>query len=243
MSLLGTFVNFLAIIAGSVIGLFWRNINESMKTTIVQGLSITVLVLGMDMALETNQIIIIVTSIALGGMLGEKWRIEDRMNYFGIWLETKTGAREGGIASAFVTATLVYVVGAVGIVGALDSGLRGDHTVLFTKSLIDGTMAVFLTSTLGIGIMFSAVPVLLFQGAITLSAAQIDRFVPPELMDQLIVEITGTGGVMIIAIGIRLLGILNIRVANLLPSMLFTVAIVTVMYYWTPILQLISQWF
>nr|WP_124011221.1 DUF554 domain-containing protein [Salinicoccus roseus] len=234
MSLLGTAVNALAIIAGSFIGLFWRNINEDMKTTIIQGLSITVIVLGIDMALESNRIIIVVISIALGAMLGERWHIEERMNRFGIWLETKTGAKEGGVAAAFVTATLVYVVGAVGIVGALDSGLRGDHTVLFTKSLIDGIMSIFLTSALGIGIIFSAVPVFLFQSSITIFAAQIDRFIPPDLMDQFIIEITGAGGVMIIAIGLRLLGILNIRVANLLPAIPIIMLIVAVLYYWTP---------
>lgn len=230
-ALIGTAVNALAIMAGSFIGLFWRNISENMKTTLIQGLSIAVIVLGIDMALESDNILIVVVSLALGAMLGEKWQIEEKMNCFGIWLETKTGATDGGIAKAFVTATLVYVVGAVGIVGALDSGLRGDHTVLYTKSLIDGIMSIFLTSALGIGIIFSALPVFLFQGTIALFAAQIDRFVPPELMDQMITEITGTGGVMIIAIGIRLLGLLNIRVANLLPAMLFVVLIMTMIYY------------
>lgn len=243
MALLGTIVNAIAIIAGSFIGFFWRNINEKMKTTILQGLSITVLILGIDMALESDQIIIVVASIALGAMVGERWDIEGKMNHFGLWLETKTGASEGGVSAAFVTATLVFVVGAVGIVGALDSGLRGDHTVLFTKSLIDGTLAIFLTSTLGIGIMFSAAPVFIFQAAITLFASQIDRFIPPDLMDQMIVEITGTGGIMIIAIGIRLLGILNIRVANLLPAILFTVIIVTALYYWDSVLQSVMQVF
>lgn len=230
-ALIGTAVNALAIMAGSFIGLFWRNISENMKTTLIQGLSIAVIVLGIDMALESDNILIVVVSLALGAMLGEKWQIEEKMNRFGIWLETKTGATDGGIAKAFVTATLVYVVGAVGIVGALDSGLRGDHTVLYTKSLIDGIMSIFLTSALGIGIIFSALPVFLFQGTIALFAAQIDRFVQPELMDQMITEITGTGGVMIIAIGIRLLGLLNIRVANLLPAMLFVVLIMTMIYY------------
>ena len=230
-ALIGTAVNALAIMTGSFIGLFWRNISENMKTTLIQGLSIAVIVLGIDMALESDNILIVVVSLALGAMLGEKWQIEEKMNRFGIWLETKTGATDGGIAKAFVTATLVYVVGAVGIVGALDSGLRGDHTVLYTKSLIDGIMSIFLTSALGIGIIFSALPVFLFQGTIALFAAQIDRFVPPELMDQMITEITGTGGVMIIAIGIRLLGLLNIRVANLLPAMLFVVLIMTMIYY------------
>lgn len=242
LSLLGSFVNVLAIVAGSFIGLFWRNISEQMKTTILQGISITVIVLGMSMALETDRIIIVIASIALGAMLGEKWRIEDRMNRFGIWLETKTGAKEGGVSQGFVTATIIFVVGAVGVVGALDSGLRGDHTVLYTKSMIDGITSIFLTSTLGIGIIFSAVPVFLFQGAITLFAAKIDRLIPPELMDQLIVEITGVGGVMIIAIGIRLLGLLNIRVANLLPALFFTVIIVSILYYREPFTEMILQW-
>ncbi|MHC0551868.1 DUF554 domain-containing protein [Salinicoccus sp. CNSTN-B1] len=230
LSLLGSAVNVLAIITGSFIGLFWRNINENMKTTIIQGLSITVIVLGIDMAMESKRLIIVVISIAFGAMLGEKWQIEEKMNHFGVWLETKTGAKEGGVAAAFVTATLVYVVGAVGIVGALDSGLRGDHTLLFTKSLIDGIFSIFLTSTLGIGIIFSALPVFLFQGSITLFAAQIDRFILPEMMAQFIAQITGVGGIMIIAIGIRLLGIVNIRVANMLPAIPIIMLLVFILY-------------
>ena len=242
LSLLGSIVNVLAIAIGSFTGLFWRNISEQMKTTVLQGIAVTVIVLGISMALETDRIIIVIASIALGAMLGERWRLEDRMNRFGIWLETKTGAREGGVAQAFVTATLIFVVGAVGIVGALDSGLRGDHTVLYTKSMLDGITAIFLTSALGVGIIFSAVAVFLFQGIITLFAVRIDRIVPPDLMDQLIIEITGVGGVMIIAIGIRLLGILNIRVANLLPALLFTVTIVSIMYYREQLVQFFTGW-
>ncbi|MFB9860141.1 DUF554 domain-containing protein [Salinicoccus siamensis] len=190
----------------------------------------TVIVLGIDMAMESKRLIIVVISIAFGAMLGEKWQIEEKMNHFGVWLETKTGAKEGGVAAAFVTATLVYVVGAVGIVGALDSGLRGDHTLLFTKSLIDGIFSIFLTSTLGIGIIFSALPVFLFQGSITLFAAQIDRFIPPEMMAQFIAQITGVGGIMIIAIGIRLLGIVNNRVANMLPAIPIIMLLVFILY-------------
>lgn len=244
MPLFGTIVDALAIILGSFIGLFWRNINENMKSTILQALSITVLVIGIDMALEANSIlIIVVASLALGSMLGEKWEIEDKMNHFGIWLETKTGATEGGAAAAFVTATLVYVVGAVSIIGALDSGLRNDHTVLLTKALIDGVLAIFLTSTMGIGIMFSAISVFLFQGAIALSASQINRFIQPDLMDDIIIAITGTGGVMIIAIGIRLLGLMNIRVANMLPAILFVVLFVVIQYYWETISLFFVQMF
>lgn len=244
MALFGTIVDALAIIVGSFIGLFWKNINESMKTTIMQALSITILIIGVDMALESNNIlIVVVASLALGSMLGEKWNIEEKMNYFGVWLETKTGATEGGAAAAFVTATLVYVVGAVSIIGALDSGLRNDHTVLLTKALIDGVLAIFLTSTMGIGIMFSAISVFLFQGIIALSASFITRFIQPDLMDEIIIAITGTGGIMIIAIGIRLLGILNIRVANMLPAILFAVLFICLKYYWETISLFFIQMF
>src|SRR5699024_10385848 len=112
-------------IAGSFIGMFWRNISENKNTTLIQGLSLAVIVLGIDMALESNNILIVVVSLALGAMLGERWQIEEKMNRFGIWLETKTGATEGGVAKAFVTATLVYVVGAVGIVGRSEESRVG----------------------------------------------------------------------------------------------------------------------
>lgn len=137
----------------------------------------------------------------------------------------------------------IFVVGAVGIVGSLDSGLRGDHTVLFTKSLIDGTLVISLTSTFGIGIMFSALSIFIFQAAITILAAQIDCFISSDLMDRMIGEITGTGGIMIIALGIRMIRILNIRVANLLPTILFTVILVAALYYWDSAFQSIIQIF
>lgn len=137
----------------------------------------------------------------------------------------------------------IFVVGAVGIVGSLDSGLRGDHTVLFTKSLIDGRLVISLTSTFGIGIMFSALSIFIFQATITILAAQIDCFISSDLMDQMIGEITGTGGIMIIALGIRMIRILNIRVANLLPTILFTVILVAALYYWDSAFQSIIQIF
>lgn len=233
MALLGTLVNGLAIIIGSLLGLFWRNIPEKTKTTIMQAMGLAVIILGIGMGLKSKQFLIVIASLAMGGVLGEKLDLEGKLGQLGHWLEAKLGGKEkGGIANAFVTATLVFMIGAMSIVGALDSGLRHDHAVLYTKSMIDGFCAIFFTSALGVGVIFSAVPVVLYQGLIALFATQIDRFVPDALMQQIIIEITGTGGIMILAIGLNILRLTTIRVANLLPALLFTILIVCIVYYW-----------
>ncbi|MCL7747480.1 DUF554 domain-containing protein [Halalkalibacter alkaliphilus] len=232
MVLTGTLVNGLAIVVAAVVGLLVRNIPEKMKTTTMQGIALAVVVLGIGMALKSEQFLIVIGSLVIGGVIGEKIDIEERLNRVGAWIETKVGAKEdGAVAKAFVTATLIYVVGAMAILGALDSGLRGDHSVLYTKSLLDGFSALIFTSTLGIGVIFSAIPVVLYQGGIALLATQINQFVPTLLMDNFIVEMTATGGVMIIAIGLNILGVLQIRVANLLPSIVVVAMLVTAMYF------------
>ncbi|OOE14917.1 DUF554 domain-containing protein [Fictibacillus arsenicus] len=237
MSLLGTFVNGIAIISGSFLGLFWTSIPDRIKDTILQAMALAVTILGIGMGLKSEQFLIVIASLAVGGALGEWWNLEEKLNSVGKWLETKVGKQDkGSVATGFVTATLVFVVGAMSIVGALDSGLRQEHDVLYTKALIDGFCAILFTSALGIGVMFSAIPVILYQGAITLLATQIDRFVPQELMDALIVEITGTGGIMIVAIGLNLLGVAKIRVANLLPGLLIAVILVFIVEKWDSIL-------
>lgn len=237
MSLLGTIVNGIAIVAGSFLGLFWTRIPDRFKNTILQAMALAVMILGISMGLKSEQFLIVIASLAVGGALGEWWNLEDKLNDVGKWLETKVGKQDkGSVATGFVTATLVFVVGAMSIVGALDSGLRQQHDVLYTKALIDGFCAILFTSTLGIGVMFSAIPVVLYQGAITLMSTQIDQFVPQELMDALIVEITGTGGIMIVAIGLNLLGVTKIRVANLLPGLLVATILVFIVEKWDNIL-------
>ncbi|PSL45930.1 hypothetical protein B0H94_106188 [Salsuginibacillus halophilus] len=222
MVLTGTLVNGAAIIAGALLGLCFRKIPERYKTTVMQALALCVIVLGADMALESQHFILVISSLVLGGWIGERLQLEERLNQAGAWLEKKTGAREGepSVANAFVTATLVYVVGAMAVVGAMDSGLRLDHDILFTKSMLDGFTAIFFTSTLGIGVVFSAVPVVIYQGSIALLAGQIERVVPEVMLEQMITEVTAAGGIMILAIGLRIAGILHVRVANLLPALL-----------------------
>lgn len=230
MALFGTIVNGLAIIIGALIGTQLRNIPERVKVTVMQAIALSVVVIGVGMGLKSENFLIVIGSLAIGGVLGEKWEIEEKLNQLGKWLEKKTGAKEeGSFAKGFVTATLIYVVGAMAILGALDSGLRNDHSVLYTKSMLDGFSSILFTSTLGIGVMFSAFPVMIYQGTIAILATKIVNLVPQEIMDAFIVEMTATGGVMILAIGLNILGITTIRVANLLPAILVTAVIVVVL--------------
>ncbi|WP_307477274.1 DUF554 domain-containing protein [Cytobacillus purgationiresistens] len=232
MFLIGTLVNGLCIVIGTVIGKVLNRIPENMKVTVMQAIGLAVMFLGLQMGLKSENFLIVILSLVFGAVIGEFLRLDDKLNALGIWLEARIGSNgQGSISQGFVTATLIFVIGAMGIIGALDSGIRGDHSVLYTKSIIDGFTALILTTTLGIGVVFSAVPVILYQGLIALFATQIDRVVPQALMDSFIMEMTATGGVMIFAIGINLMNLAKIRVANLLPGILITAVIVTVMYF------------
>lgn len=231
MFLLGTLVNGLLIVIGTLLGRWLNRIPEGMKMTVMYAIGLSVMVLGLQMGLKSENFLIVIISLVVGAVAGELLRLEDKLNDLGGWLERRVGSNgKGSISEGFVTATLIFVIGAMAIIGALDSGIRGDHDVLYTKSLIDGFTALILTTTLGIGVIFSAIPVVLYEGLIALFATQIDRFVPKELMDQFIVEMTATGGVMIFAIGLNLTGIVKIKVANLLPGIVVTGIIVTILY-------------
>ncbi|AGK56184.1 DUF554 domain-containing protein [Bacillus sp. 1NLA3E] len=232
MFLLGTIVNGLLIVIGTMLGKLFQRIPEEMKYSVMHVIGLAVMVLGLQMGFKSENFLIVILSLVIGTVIGEYFVLENKLNSLGLWLENKIGGSksEGSIAEGFVTATLIFVIGAMGIIGALDSGIRGDHDVLYTKAIIDGFTALILTTTLGIGVLFSAIPVVLYQGVIATFATQIDRFVPQALMDSFILEMTATGGVMIFAIGLNLAGITKIRVANLLPSIVISGVIVTLIY-------------
>jgi uncharacterized membrane protein YqgA involved in biofilm formation len=231
MFLLGTLVNGLLIVTGTFLGKLFQRIPEKMKNSVMHVIGLAVMVLGLQMGLKSENFLIVILSLVIGTVFGEYFALEDKLNAAGSWLENKMGSKSHGrISEGFVTATLIFVIGAMSIIGALDSGIRGDHDVLYTKAIIDGFTALILTTTLGIGVVFSAIPVVIYQGLIAAFATQIDRFVPQALMDSFIVEMTATGGVMIFAIGLNLTGITKIRVANLLPGIVITGLIVTIIY-------------
>ncbi|MDG5473878.1 DUF554 domain-containing protein [Jeotgalibacillus sp. ET6] len=231
MVLLGTLVNGLLIVLGTLLGKLLHRIPEHIKTTVMSAIGLAVVVLGLQMGFQSNNYLIVIISLVIGAIAGEWIALDEKLNAVGRWIEARVGSKgDTSISQGFVTATLIFVIGAMAVIGALDSGIRGDHQVLYTKSIIDGFTSVILASTLGIGVLFSAIPVILYQGSIALFATQIDRFVPEILMESFISEMTATGGIMIFAIGLNLIGLTKIKVANLLPGILIVAIAVTIQY-------------
>ncbi|MGG0938462.1 DUF554 domain-containing protein [Brevibacillus centrosporus] len=237
MILLGTLVNALAIVVGALLGRLLTRIPDSIRKTVMQGIGLAVILLGIQMSLGTDNFLLMIESIVVGSIFGELIGIEKTLNRLGKWLEKKVGGgKEGGIATGFVTATLVYCIGAMAVLGAMDSGLRNNHDILYTKALLDGFSAIIFTSTLGIGVLFSAVPVFIYQGLIALLSTQIYNVVSQTMLDAMLAEITAVGGLMIIAIGINILEITKINVANMLPALVIAALGV-------PIVEWLSKFF
>lgn len=222
MVLLGTIVNGISIVLGSLLGLFFKKISDQYKETVMQGIGLVVVLIGLQMALQTEVIIVVLLSMLLGAIIGELVNLHHLLNTIGLKVSQRfiSEKNASNFTEAFVSSTLLFIVGAMAIVGSLDSGLRGDHEILYTKSILDGFTSIILTSTLGIGVILSAVPVLLYQGSIALLSAQIVNLIPEQFLDGLINELTAIGGLLIVAIGLNLLKITNIRIANLLPTLI-----------------------
>lgn len=232
MVLFGTIINALLIIIGSIIGLFLKNLPEKMKNTVLSIIGLAVALLGIQMGLKTNNFVILIVSLVVGAIIGEWIDLDSLFNRFGKWVESKIKSKDSNsnIDEGFITASLIFVIGSMGIIGALDSGLRNDHAVLITKGIIDGFTSIILTSTLGIGVLLSAFPVLIYQGMIAIFLGLISKYIPEEAMNLFIQEMTATGGVMILAIGLNIAGLTKIRVANLLPGIVVVLGIIVIMF-------------
>jgi hypothetical protein len=211
----GAIVNALAIVAGSLIGLVFRKgIREQYRQTIMDAMALSIILIGLISAIQTQMILLLVISLALGSLIGEWIKIEGNLNRLGLWVENKLTRTSNGFAKGFVTASLVYCVGSMAIMGSIESGLAGRHDILFAKSILDGVISIFFASTWGVGVLFSAVPILVYEGLLSLGAASFAGV----LTDPMIREISAVGGVLIMAIGINQLGIKQIRVGNMLPA-------------------------
>ncbi len=214
--MLGTLSNVAAIIVGSLIGfLLKKGIPIKVKDTIIQGLALSILLIGISGSIKVNNIVLTIISMVLGSAIGEFIDIDRFMNSLGAAVEKKLKGRGGQISQAFVTASLLSCVGAMSIVGSLNSGLKGDHSLLFAKSILDFIFSLILTSTLGVGVILSAVSVFLYQGSITLLAAALKGL----LIESVIIDMSAIGSLLIIASGFNLLGLSKIKVANLIPAM------------------------
>lgn len=219
----GTIVNAVAIIIGCMVGLFFHGrLPEKYRTVIMQGICLGVMLIGLQMALSvegTVQVLIVIFSLVIGGIIGEFLQLEERLNIFGEFIKERFSAEDGHFVEGFVQASLIYCVGAMAIMGAIQDGLHNDPTLLYTKSLLDGTFSIAFTATFGSGVMFSAIPVFIYQGIISLLAAEAAGL----LGDAVITEMTATGGLLIFAIGLNMLEITEIRIGNLLPAIFVAV--------------------
>jgi hypothetical protein len=231
----GTFINIAAVLVGSALGItLGRRLNQKIHETIVHGLGLVVLMLGMQMALGTANPLIPLGSIAVGGILGEWWDIEGSLKRLGGWLETRfnragAGAKDDAanrFSRGFVMTSLLFCVGPLTILGSIQDGLSGDYRLLAVKSMLDGFASLAFSASLGIGVAFSALTVLVVQGTLTLLASQANAV----LTSPMIKELTAAGGVIILGLSISsLLEIKPIRVANFLPALVLAPLIVWVL--------------
>jgi len=215
--MLGTLANVAAIAVGTLVGFALKQrLPERVSSIVMQGLGLVTALIGLRMIITTQNVLVVLVSMVTGGVLGELLRIEERLDRLGARVEGRFSKERGTFAKAFVTSTLLYCVGPMAIVGALQDGLRGDYSVLLTKSIMDGIASVAFASTLGIEVLFSALPVGAYQGGITIGASLLQ----PYLTSAMITEMTATGGLLILGIAMNLLQITKIRVGNLLPAIL-----------------------
>ena len=223
---LGTLANCVAIIIGALLGVFCkRGLPEKWQETMMNSIALCILIIGVQMALKTQNIIIVIFSLVLGAIVGEILDIEAAMNRLGQYLGNKLSQGDGSaaaaIAAGFVNASILFCSGAMAILGSIQDGLSADHTTLFAKATLDGLISLILSANLGIGVILSALSVGIYQGSITLLAG----VVGPLVTEAMLAEITASGGIMIMAIGCNMLQISSIRIGNLLPGMLFAAVI------------------
>lgn len=215
----GTIVNVVAIFLGCSVGLILKSkFPEKIEKIIMQALGLASLLIGMQMAIKADNILLVIFSLVIGGVIGEIIDIEAGLERFGerIKRKFKSNNTSERFVEGFLTASLLYCVGSMAIMGAIKEGLSGNPDILYAKSLLDGVTSIAFTAAMGIGVLFSAIPVFLYQGGITLLARNIKDFLSPEIIN----EMTAVGGILIWGIGFGLLGIKKIKVGNLLPAIL-----------------------
>jgi hypothetical protein len=218
--LTGTIVNTGAILAGSIIGISaGKFLPERIKTIAMQALGLSVALIGLKMALSGKEPIVAIGCVLLGAITGEVIKIEQAVERIGEWLKARFRSDSSTFVQGFVSASILYLTGAMMIVGSIQDGTAGDASTLYIKSLLDGVASVALSSTLGIGVAFSALSVLLVQGSITLLSSKLLFMQNPAVLD----AVTAAGGLLILGIGTNLLELTKIRIGNFLPALLYAI--------------------
>ncbi len=230
--MIGTIINFGTILVGGLIGmLLGSKLADRVKRTVVVGLGLFTLVYGISLFIKTSNSLIVLGSVLIGILLGEWWRIEEGLERLAVWLEKKfnKGSQSDGkekFIKGFLTATLVFCIGPMAILGSIEDGLTGNFNTLAIKAILDGFAAMAFASSLGVGVLFSSIMVLVYQGTISLLAAQVQTVIT----DTMLTELTATGGVILVAIAISsLLELKKIRTASFLPALIISPIIVAIL--------------
>lgn len=227
------------VLIGTGLGLLLRGrLPLRMQQVITQGVGLVTLLIGIQMASSLTQtkagqvdgVILGLLAIVFGGLLGEWWRLEDALTQLGEWLKQKIRGK-GSFTEGFVAASLLFCIGPLALIGSFNNGLTGDNTLLTLKASMDGLASIALTSSYGIGVGFSALSLLLYQGMISLAAASLSQVIPDPATAPPILVVTGVGGLMILGLGFNLLQVAQIRVASLLPALALA-----------PILYWVADW-
>jgi uncharacterized protein len=229
--LVGTLINIVTVLIGGFLGTWLgERLPARMRETILHGLGLVTLVVGVQLCFKTHNIIVVLASVLVGAILGEWWKIDLGLEWASEWLRGRVASRLSGrnlerFSEGFVTASLVFCVGPMAILGSIQDGLTGDYSLLAIKSVLDGFTALAFASSLGLGVVFSVLTILLYQGGLSLLAGLAQNV----LTDAMVGEMSATGGVMILAIGLLLLDVKRIRVANLLPGLVIAPLIVALL--------------
>jgi uncharacterized membrane protein YqgA involved in biofilm formation len=226
-SMLGTVVNFISVAVGSILGVvFGSRIKEGFQETIFIGIGIFVLILGIKMGLETERIFYSSFALMFGGLLGNLLDIEGRVAHFGEFLKKKFVRTDDGknFGTAFLDASVLFCSGAIALVGSFRAGMEGDLSLLLTKSMLDGFVSIFLAARMGIGVAFSALTILVYQGGLTLFSFYLSPLLSPALMS----ELTAVGGMIVVMIALNLLGLKKIKAGNFIPALAIVCILVAV---------------
>ncbi|MBP1924546.1 putative membrane protein YqgA involved in biofilm formation [Sedimentibacter acidaminivorans] len=213
--MLGTIVNSLAIVVGGLTGFFFKNIIPArLSDSMLKASAMAVLLVGIKLSLVGENLTLLIVSLILGTLIGELVNIEGKLDKLGKFVESKFKNKDSNITQGFVSCTLIYCVGSMAIVGSIQSGLTGNHEILFSKAVLDGIISITMAVTMGIGVVLSSVSVFIYQGSITMLA----QFLQSVLSDVVVSEMTAIGGVLIMAIALNFLEIKRIKVGNMIPA-------------------------
>lgn len=213
--MLGPIVNGVVIVICALAGKFFvKGLSGRFEEIIKKAIGLSIMYIGISGAMDNSRVMLLIISMVAGSIIGEWINIDKGMNTLGLWAEKRFGFGEGNFAKGFVTASILFCTGSMAIVGAMQSGLQGNHEMLYAKSILDGVIAIVFASTMGIGVAFSAVPVFVYEAAIALGAGYIKDWLTPEI----ITEMSAVGSLLIAALGFNFLEVKEIKVANMIPA-------------------------